>query len=387
MKKMFLLFLVMIFSVSCLQVFADDVSDETKKWDEIYMTDFEGGELDSEFYENLLVLGFDESNIATENDNTYYAGHWPAGANMYSAYAMEDVRLEFDIRTGSAADPQKQNAYKAGLQLVIPEGTETLSYEPDNLDDDKSSYLGCGGICIYMYDSVLEVVIRSNKAGGQAGPVNGVGKVVTVEDAADRMFSMYGVGYQFTLPEGKTFAQFTSVAVELRDGVCSVIIEDELFCTVELSQIENLLLEFNINWNSNFAGGELLNDKAYRKAVVKDAKGDVVLTVEDAVVPTSGAFAFVNRGPGFDLDNLHIYEEYVAPKPTQVPVATAEPDAPEATQSPTEAPAEPTNAPVNDVQDSDSSGNNILIIVLICAIGVVVVIIIIIMVVKQRKQK
>lgn len=390
MKKRIFSCLVILAVILCvLPVYAEDEKeqgggDKTVSWTEIFNSDFEDGTLDSEFYSYFNTYDLNENNFKTEDGNTYYNGMFPNGAYINSLQSMAEYRLKFDIRTAMPGNAEGENAYKSAVALQHPYSDVSLCVEPDNNDEDKTSYLGTGGIYLFMFDNILEVTVHCNKDGGTAGPVNGAGKTGTVEKASDRMFGVYGVSYQFTLPEGKSFNEFVSVDISLKDGVITVMLDGSLFCTVELSQTEKITTLISEDyWDKNKAGIEILdNEESYRKAVIKDSAGQEVLTVDSAVVPVEGAFAFVNRANNYNLDNFTYYELEVTSTPTPKPSET--PDASQNTKEPTK---EPTASATADKSDSEKEGGSSITVILIAAIAVVVIAIIIVFVLGKKKNK
>ena len=237
---------------------------------------------------------------------------------------------------------------------------------------------------IYFFDNILEVGVHTNKNGGTAGPINGEATTGVVENAEDRMLGAYTVSYQFQMPEGVNFTEFTSVCVQEENGEIAVYVEDNLVCTIAMSEPDEVTTHWNESyWDTSLAGQELFSGESYRKVEIKDAEGTVVATVDEAVVPVTGLFAFINRANNFGLDNLTVYEkvEESTPAPEQ---PTSETDAtPEAGGTPA---AEKTPAATNGGAEDAGSGNGWMIYVLIGAIAVVVIIFVVV-IVRSKKKK
>lgn len=352
---------------------------------EAYSTDFEGyeGVLPDDFYTYFNTYDVKPENVVTEGDNTYYNGTFPSGSYVYSMYEVVDYRVEFDIKTAIPGKVE-ENAYKSALALHVPADSVGMVIEPDNEDADLTSFLGAAGVFIYFFDNILEVGVHTNKNGGTAGPINGEATTGVVENAEDRMLGAYTVSYQFQMPEGVNFTEFTSVCVQEENGEIAVYVEDNLVCTIAMSEPDEVTTHWNESyWDTSLAGQELFSGESYRKVEIKDAEGTVVATVDEAVVPVTGLFAFINRANNFGLDNLTVYEkvEESTPAPEQ---PTSETDAtPEAGGTPA---AEKTPAATNGGAEDAGSGNGWMIYVLIGAIAVVVIIFVVV-IVRSKKKK
>lgn len=361
------------------------VPELPESFNEAYSTDFEGyeGVLPDDFYTYFNTYDVKAENVVTEGDNTYYNGTFPSGSYVYSMYEVVDYRVEFDIKTAIPGKVE-ENAYKSALALHVPADSVGMVIEPDNEDADLTSFLGAAGVFIYFFDNILEVGVHTNKNGGTAGPINGEATTGVVENAEDRMLGAYTVSYQFQMPEGVNFTEFTSVCVQEENGEIAVYVEDNLVCTIAMSEPDEVTTHWNESyWDTSLAGQELFSGESYRKVEIKDAEGTVVATVDEAVVPVTGLFAFINRANNFGLDNLTVYEkvEESTPAPEQ---PTSETDAtPEAGGTPA---AEKTPAATNGGAEDAGSGNGWLIYVLIGAIAVVVIIFVVV-IVRSKKKK
>lgn len=356
MKK-FALILVAVFLVACaFPVMAENtdaientnIAEDTIEWDPIVEIDFEEGIAAGDFYSYFNTYDIDDTNIGVEEDNTFYVGQFPKGLKINYLWDLEEFKLNFDFK-GAGTDVEVQNAYKSAVILQHSITGMNFVNEPDNGDEDKTSFMGMSGVGVYMWGSTLEIVVTSNKDGGTAGPANGVGLTGVVDKAADRHFGVYGVSYQFTLPEEKTFDEFRNVDITLKNGIITILVDEALICTVELSQVEAVTTILHENhWNKDLVGLELIDsEEVYRKAVIKDNQGQEVLTVDGAVVMKCGAFVFTNRVAPFGLDNIVVYEEHV-----DVPVVTQAPATP--TPDPTQVPA--TEVPSTDVPKAEEKG-------------------------------
>ena len=361
------------------------VPELPEAFNEAYSTDFEGyeGVLPDDFYTYFNTYDVKPENVVTEGDNTYYNGTFPSGSYVYSMYEVVDYRVEFDIKTATPGKVE-ENAYKPAWARHVPADSVGMVIEPDNEDADLTSFLGAAGVFIYFFDNILEVGVHTNKNGGTAGPINGEATTGVVENAEDRMLGAYTVSYQFQMPEGVNFTEFTSVCVQEENGEIAVYVEDNLVCTIAMSEPDEVTTHWNESyWDTSLAGQELFSGESYRKVEIKDAEGTVVATVDEAVVPVTGLFAFINRANNFGLDNLTVYEkvEESTPAPEQ---PTSETDAtPEAGGTPA---AEKTPAATNGGAEDAGSGNGWMIYVLIGAIAVVVIIFVVV-IVRSKKKK
>ena len=384
-RKVIASLLVAVMAFSSVLPSLAAVPELPEAFNEAYSTDFEGyeGVLPDDFYTYFNTYDVKPENVVTEGDNTYYNGTFPSGSYVYSMYEVVDYRVEFDIKTAIPGKVE-ENAYKSALALHVPADSVGMVIEPDNEDADLTSFLGAAGVFIYFFDNILEVGVHTNKNGGTAGPINGEATTGVVENAEDRMLGAYTVSYQFQMPEGVNFTEFTSVCVQEENGEIAVYVEDNLVCTIAMSEPDEVTTHWNESyWDTSLAGQELFSGESYRKVEIKDAEGTVVATVDEAVVPVTGLFAFINRANNFGLDNLTVYEkvEESTPAPEQ---PTSETDAtPEAGGTPA---AEKTPAATNGGAEDAGSGNGWMIYVLIGAIAVVVIIFVVV-IVRSKKKK
>ncbi len=349
---------------------------------EAYSTDFEGGEsLPEDFFTYFNVYDMKEENVKTEDGNTYYNGLFPQGSYLYSLYDVADYRLEFDIKTDIPGKPE-ENAYKSALALHVPSESVGLVIEADNGDSDLTSFLGSAGIFLYFFDDILEVAVHSDKDGGTAGPLNGEATTGIVEKAADRLFGVYSISYQFKLPAGMNFTEFTAITVQEENAAISVYAKEELICSIVMSEAKAITTVCNERyWSESLAGQELFSGDSYRKIEIKDAAGAVKATIDDAVVPVTGLFAFANRANHFCLDNLNVYEKTDAQTPAPLP----SPDPEQKTTAPTASASAPSAAD-QSAADQPENGNDWLIYVLIGAIAAAGVVLII-FIIKHKNKK
>lgn len=358
--------LIIIILMGTFSVNADDNNTEeaSPEWMEMYSVDFEDFLEDGEFNYVYDIYDMNISNIKTKNGNTYFNSQWPKGSVIKSKDPLSKYMIEFEMQTNALNS--NNNGYKAGLALQIIEGEQAFVMEPDNSDEDPTSYLGTSGVYLFFYNKTLEVVIHSNKDGGTAGPVNGGGKTTVVKSSADRWFGVYGVSYLFTLPSGINFTNnFVDVRVEVCENIIEVYMQDNIhICSIELSNIQDTVTYCNEKyWQEAWRGSELVDGSCYNTAIVKNAEGEVVLTVDNAVVPVEGLFAFTHRCSGFNIDNIVLYEEYVEATPTPE-------TKPSPTPSATDAPETDSEAETNN-NTAGISGDDIIISILIAAIVLV----------------
>lgn len=379
MKRKIIACLIMaaLVCTGCMPAFAA----EPEGYEEVFSTDFEGG-LPDDFFTYFNVYDVKDENIKTEGDNTYYNGLFPQGSYLYSMNEAENYRLEFDIQTGVPGKTE-ENAYKSALALHVPAQSVGLVIEADNGDSDLTSFLGSGGIFLYLFDNILEVGVHTNKDGGTAGSINGAATTGLVEKAAGRLYGVYTVSYQFTLPEGLNFSEFTPLTVEEENGTITVSVKGTPICSISMSEPENITTVCSEQyWDAALAGQDLFSGESYRKVAIKDAAGEVKATVEEAVVPVSGVFAFANRANHFGLDNLKVYDKIESSTPAPKPTPTAS-----ATDQKTKAPATSSEKPpaATPGDSNQSAGQDWLIYVLaggIVAVGAVLAV----LVVRHRKK-
>ncbi len=315
-------------------------------------------------------LNFEGVNLVKDGENTYFLGTWDsgmAGARLFTTAAFSDYTLECDYKNSGNTNEQA-NCYKSKISLRTPYDLDELLFEPDNTDDDKSSYLGAAGIDFYFYNNLLEVAVHTSKAGGIAGPVNGsaistetsetLGVTSEVPDAAARSFGAYAVGYIFTLPEGISFTDFNHLRFVDTETQIVLYIGEAKICTIDLADRKRVTTEYHKSYfDASKAGTPVYDDLSYTTVSVKDAKGNEVLNVADALVADAdnATIAFAARAANYSVDNILIVSNQDKPEATGAPV-TQKPDGTEApvTEKPdsTEAPA--TQKPAATVSKTDA---------------------------------
>lgn len=318
----------------------------------IFEDDFNETEFSqNDFWSGFNIYNANENNFVMQGDNGYYHGKWTEGASAVFLEELEDYTLIAKLKTSGNSN-QIKNCYKSAVLLRVPV-YEGFIFEPDNGDEDGSSYLGSSGIFLYCYGNTLEVGVHTMKAGGTAGPVNppeGNGTKLVVENPSARHYGIYTVAYLFNLPEGKTFDQFTDIKVVDKKDKISVYVADTLICELQLSDIGEVTTKVSDSyWNKDKVGDEVFSGQSYRTVAIKDASGNEVLKVEDAVVATVGSIGFANRANSFMVDYLKIELNYdITPEPTK-----------EATPAPTpgKTEAQPTQTPEADNKAKDSDSN------------------------------
>lgn len=362
---LFILCLTMIVNANTL-IFEDDFSEEG-------MGDFS---IDFE----IFAPG---DNYVSEGGNTYFHGRWVNGAYAIFKEEIENYTLYADFKMPVGISTST-NYIRSAIFLRNSFESKGMSLEPDNGDNDNSSYLGGSGIFFYCYKNNVEVGIHTKKADGTTGPVNSdTGIKKAVPDASKRLLGSYTVSYVFTIPEGKNFDNFTKVKVIDAGDKISFYVEETLICQLELSDIENVKTVIGEGYFIPEKVGEtVFDEKSYRTVVVKDASGNEKLKVEDAVVSTVGYFGFVDRGSQFMIDNVKIELNYdVTPAPTKEPTPT-----PQNTPTPTtQKPA--TQTPGTSDKGTEDSNTLLYIFIAASAVIIGVIVFFIIKIVKSVKSK
>ncbi len=171
--------------------------------------------------------------------------------------------------------------------------------------------------------------------------------------------------FDFPIPDGLDISKFFNIKFVDSGTKVEIYIENKLLATVEMSE-----------------PGEYEDDaedqnEYLKKAVVKDDKGNVVLSIDNARLSVNeGEVAIGNRNKKLNIDNLSI--TYSEPDPTATPEQTNTPaptKTPDKTAIITQVPK--TNSPVPDDDTSGFSATLIIAIVsgIVVLAGAVVVVI------------
>ncbi|MGI6530809.1 MAG: hypothetical protein ACOX3J_14280 [Clostridia bacterium] len=315
MRKLLLMTLALIICFS-LSVGAKTV---------IFEDDFDEGQLgDFPLYFNIFASSAE--NFEDEGDNGYFVGKWITGAYAIYNDEIEDYTITVDFKMPHGINPAV-NYKRAAIMLRSSYESNDKSLEPDNGDPDNSSYLGASGIYFYCYGTTLEVGVHTKKNGGTTGPVNGTSEHAVkkeVPDSTKRLLGSYTVSYLIDLPEGKTFDDFLTVKVVDEKEKISFYAEDELICFLELSDIGDVTTVIGEGYfKEHEEGMPVFDEPSYQTVVLKDAEGNELIKVEEAVVSTVGYLGFASRGCGYMIDNLKIeLNKDVTPEPTKEPTPT-----------------------------------------------------------------
>ena len=315
MRKLLLMTLALIICFS-LSVGAKTV---------IFEDDFDEGQLgDFPLYFNIFASSAE--NFEDEGDNGSFAGKWITGAYAIYNDEIEDYTITVDFKMPHGINPAV-NYKRAAIMLRSSYESNDKSLEPDNGDPDNSSYLGASGIYFYCYGTTLEVGVHTKKNGGTTGPVNGTSEHAVkkeVPDSTKRLLGSYTVSYLIDLPEGKTFDDFLTVKVVDEKEKISFYAEDELICFLELSDIGDVTTVIGEGYfKEHEVGMPVFDEPSYQTVVLKDAEGNELIKVEEAVVSTVGYLGFASRGCGYMIDNLKIeLNKDVTPEPTKEPTPT-----------------------------------------------------------------
>lgn len=322
-------------------------------------------------------------NYVSEGDITYFHGKWINGAYAIYTEEIEDYTLYVDFKMPVGIS-SNSNYMRSAIFLRNSFESKGMSLEPDNGDDDNSSYLGGSGIFFYCYKNTVEIGIHTTKADGTTGPVNGeTGIKKPVPDASKRLLGSYTVTYLFTTPEEKNFDDFTKVKIIDAGEKISFYVEETLICQLELSDIGDIKTVIGEGYYiPEKVGNTVFDEKSYRTVVVKDASGNEKMRVEDAVVSTAGYLGFADRGSQFMIDNVKIELNYdITPEPTKETTPT-----PQKTPTPT---TQNTVTQTPGTSDKGSKDSNTLLYIFIIASAVIIGVIVffIIKTLKSAKVK
>lgn len=150
--------------------------------------------------------------------NGKLTGTWVDGRAV--RYRGSDLRF-YSMETRIVANDSAGTAYRTAIALRIPSELSignsggVSAYEPDNGDEDPTSYLGKYGIYLYCAGDQLEIAIH-------------------VRDS-NRRLSATSIGYSFALPQGASFREGVVVRFEDLGDVVRVYCDDILLATVLLS--------------------------------------------------------------------------------------------------------------------------------------------------------
>lgn len=354
MKKAAALFVIMI--CMCMSITAN--AEESV----VYELDFDKNTVDDMYIDGWL---FDENTerFTIENGALSYA--WTANGRAIRYWEdINDYTVTFEWQPDDLAN-YNENAYKnvfaIRLPSYLPSGFEGLKlYEPDNGDNDKSSFLGTVGIYFSGFGTTFEIAIHT-------------------EDSS-RSWGIGSKAYKFTLPEGKTFNDFQTVTIKDEGETVSFSAAGTLLGSVTLSDIAEKEID-------NFSGD------VYSCAAVKDASGTEVLKVENAIVPVEGSFAFLNRGNSGKIGSFKIIQD-IEPE-TPKPEETNTPDgSAAATQTaetvPTQTAGKPdlsSSSPDNEDKNKEENGSTAIIIAAAAAVCIIAAGAVTAVIIKKRKSK
>ncbi len=327
---MFRLFLMTLTLIICLTL---SVGAKTV----IFEDDFSQGAL-GDFSMYFNVFASNDENYETDGENGYFVGKWINGAFAIYNEEIEDYTMTVDFKMPHQVNPAV-NYLRAAIMLRSSYESNEKSLEPDNGDPDNSSYLGASGIYFYCYGTTLEVGVHTKKNGGTTGPVNGNAEHAVkkeVPDSTKRLLGAYTVSCLIDLPEGKTFDDFLTVKIVDEKEIISFYVEDELLCVLELSDIGDVTTVIGKGYfKPHEEGMPVFDEPSYQTVVLKDAQGNELMKVEEAVVSTVGYLGFASRGCGYMIDNLKIeLNKDATPQPTKEPTPT-----PDKTPADTEKPS------------------------------------------------
>lgn len=262
---------------------------------EIYREEFEDSSEMAYYWlvDDANAFGAIGSDGGFEIKDGYLRAQWLNGRTLRYIENVSDYILEFDWKTGGNANPEK-SCYKGALGLRLPEDysyayKELAICEPDNTDNDPTSYLGAVGIYLYAYGGKLDIGIH------------------TIDETRD--LGVKSEIYSFSLPDGQSFDAFTHMKIVDAKQEILIYAADVLLGTVKLDALKK---EFTAK---QYTGPSYTNVKVF------NADGQEVLSVENAVVPPEGSFAFTNRACWYELDNLVLFDNTPPTPETEAPTS------------------------------------------------------------------
>lgn len=323
-----------------------------------------------------------------------------------AAQYVSDGSFEDEVEGTQAKDTDKFS-YDYGMNII--QGEAVIKTEGDN------NYLSVTGFSeFFLYDTLekpytysvdlkldkvgdVNIFVRAgrnegsifpfyewdwyNEKGGKNGTssTGGPGLLVSLQSNAIRVRiknmqtdseneGICSVFYDFPAPEGYDIKKFNNIKFVDDGSKIEIYFNNQLFATAEMSDKgiydqdkDHLPVDFTY----------------FKKVVLKDSTGNVVLTEENArLVAESNIVAFGGRSSGFYIDNITL--SYEVPDPTPTPEATATPEPTPTAQASTPTPAKTAE------KKSDNKGNNTIIFIAIGGVAVVAVLGVVIFKAKKK---
>jgi hypothetical protein len=354
MKNLCFLIIVILFMFN---VSANNVADyDLSGWTEVvkYEEDFEDHpegsfseiEIDGWTYEHI---GGTASNISNESGN--HVAKLQIHQDFYTTKPIENAYVwSFDARVtvnkivGFIVRAHSENPYD--LNYCDPDGSD-IEGEPE--------ILGFSGFSFRPVGTTMKMYVKYYDKESENLVSNEVFEFQTAN---------------FSNGPGGKLVNFTVID----DGkVASIYVDSELMATISFSDIKQY---------ENYPG------QYYSKAIIKDAEGNELGTVDNALISTRSVLVLTTRLSTIALDNLKLTEytyEGMPELPTPEPTSTPTPS-PEATNTPkivTSSP-KPTSSDKGNIDESGDRDSTMLITIGVI-IGIVVIGAVVFVVILKKK--
>lgn len=282
------------------------------------------------------------------------------GYVAFASWEMQDAPYEFSMDV-QIVDPGLIGFFVRSVYPVTKwnpangGGTDTtfVFFEADwyqeNQGKNGSTGIGGSGICVIPKADGIRVNLKTYEPDG---------------------LKIANKFYDFPLPEGLNISEFFNLKFKDDGEKVEILINDQLLATVEMSE------------PGVYEEDEDDPNEYLKKAVVKDAAGNEVLSINNARISAGQSQVGIgNRNKEVNIDNLKL--TYEAPDPTPTPEATPEP---EETKTPTQTQTSPSPSSTSSSEDKTEGSSNIGVIIgIIVAVVVVSVIVVIVLVSKKKK--
>lgn len=371
-KVSFIIALLLAFSFFCPKIRAEEESSYEK-----YIENFDSGEYSFESYWNevnafgdLITAERIVEDPKNSGNNVYELNWDPLGSGVQLLkwpIPLKEYKLSVDLMGGKER-PQftGERSFPAGVFLRT---TVDKFGKPEYENVGGEINFGTSGVFVSLNDSWVSVDVKTSDSAHYKD----------VNKGTD------GTWMYFNGKGNNCYSNFTNLNVIDDGNVMKITWNNELLCTIEMSEIETVEL------------GDVVAD-FYTKAVIKNADGEVKSTITDARIAAGeyASIAFTVRATKLYVDNLSL--EYIeaessgAPKTptiTNTPSSTEETDENTPEPTPTQTEEVKTTPNENDPQNKGKSNNTTFIVIgiVLGVVTIAVVVFIVIMVSKRKREE
>ncbi len=385
-KKWIFILTAMLAAVFCGQL--PEVHAATFSFEEPYVDYDVGATMEDVYMSSEWIKIFGAGNAAVQGEENRYLHVNGYFAMEYAAVLDEDVdaySVSCDMRILENGD---------GVGLFLRSGY--LVYK-DNVAWHHMADPYMLPMHYYEWDWYAENGGKNGPSGiGSSGIVimpelregtNGVIRIHFKTHEADGL-NVGNISYSFDSPV--PVSEFFKITAEERDSVIRISVNSELLATIAFSGDDVYEDDFFHDAPADF------REVYYKNAVLKDAAGNEVLSLDNARIALDGKFAFGSRKGAFDLDNFkadYIYDEAAATPenspsdhPEATPAATPEGTASAAPVQTAGSSGKTAGPSATENGTGDGASNPYIWLLLVIAAAVLVAAVVIIIVRNRKKS-